>query len=247
MRTQTPHKTLYLDLPEDCIPQDHARQTTARGMVEQLLARGVKPGVVLDLGCGAGNSVDFFGRRIPGVHWIGVDVEDSPQVRARTRTDADVRVFDGVRIPLDDESVDLVFCNQVLQYVRRPEALLSDVARVLRPAGHLVGSTSQLECYLEGTYWNFTPRGFNTLLDEAGLRLVQVRPSIDGMTLILRRLLWIRRIFDQYWDLESPLNRLIGIKGRLGRRSPRQVNARKLLSAGQFCFWAQRADAPADT
>ena len=39
---------------------------------------------------------------------------------------------------------------------------------------------------------------------------------------------------------ESPLNRLIGVFGRVNRLPPQSVNAIKLLLCGHFCFAALR-------
>ena len=54
--------------------------------------------------------------------------------------------FDG-ETPLRRESFDFVYCKQVLEHVLRPEPLIREVARVLRPDGLFAGSTSQLEAF----------------------------------------------------------------------------------------------------
>lgn len=45
--------------------------------------------IILDLGCGTGASIDFFQKIVPNARWIGVDIEDSPEVNSRTRNDAE--------------------------------------------------------------------------------------------------------------------------------------------------------------
>jgi hypothetical protein len=66
------------------------------------------------------------------------------------------------------------------EHVRHPEELLSDIARVLRPGGQSIGSTSQLEPYHSLSLWNYTPYGFRVLVEGAGLKLDKIRPSIDA-------------------------------------------------------------------
>ncbi len=113
------------------LPRDHARQTHAQEIASEAMASMRAP-AVLDLGCGAGDSVDLFRRLDRGAEWIGLDVQDSDEVRMRTRTDAEFHTFDGERIPFDDGRFGLVYSTQVLKHVHRPAPLLAEVARVLR-------------------------------------------------------------------------------------------------------------------
>jgi SAM-dependent methyltransferase len=226
------------------LPADHARQGLADDYIERDVGRAPgRPWRVLDLGCGTGNSVDWFRARDPEIQWIGLDVPGSREASARTRTDAGFEAFDGVCIPFEDHSFDLVYCKQVLEHVRRPEPLLAEVHRVLAPGGYFAGSTSQLEPFHSLSMWNYTPIGLARLVEGAGLRLVELRPSIDAMTLIARRIVGPRRIFDSWWARESPLNRAIDLYGRVRGLDAHTVNATKLLFCGQFLFLAVRQGA----
>lgn len=221
------------------VPADHARQTVAEALAERVWDRA--PGArVVDLGCGPGHSVDFFRSLEPSVRWVGVDLPESPEVAERTRSDAEFLTFDGVSLPLADASADLVFCKQVLEHVERPEPLLAEVGRVVRPGGWFVGSTSQLEPYHSLSQFNYTPVGLARLMEQAGLETVELRPGIDALTLIVRRGLGSPQIFLRWWARESPLNRLVGGFARARRLGPRQANALKLLLCGQFAFAARR-------
>ena len=53
---------------------------------------------MLDLGCGAGDSVDLFRSLNPVVSWVGADIEQSAEVADRTRTDAEFVTFDGTAL-----------------------------------------------------------------------------------------------------------------------------------------------------
>jgi len=231
----------FLELPDGCVPADHSRQQTCEAIVERFCREGIRFGRVLDLGCGDGRSIDFFRRVAPHAKWVGVDIEASPEVRSRRRADGEFHSFDGVHLPFADGDFDLVYCNQVFEHVRRPGPLLVEVARVLAREGRFIGSTSQLECYHSYSYWNYTPFGFYTLLAEAGLRLVEMRPGIDALTLILRRIFRNHRFFERFWTRPSPLNAWYDLAGRIRGRRHDEINARKLLTCGQFCFVAVRA------
>ena len=228
------------DLMGSRIPADHSRSVLADDLAARYLARPDRPPAprVLDLGCGTGDSVDLFRSLEPRVQWTGADIERSPEVAERTRTDADFVTFDGERLPFADRSFDLVYCKQVLEHVRRPQPLLAEAARVLAPGGWLVGSTSHLEAFHSNSVWNYTPYGLMLLAEEARLELVEVRPVIDAFTLIAWRALGTPRFFYRWWARESPPYRAISLLARPARWDHRTVNTAKLVLAGQFTFLA---------
>jgi SAM-dependent methyltransferase len=229
------------DLLGRYIPNDHARQVNARWYLDRVMSGPDPPRRVLDLGCGSGNSVDWFRGHDPAIDWVGVDIADSQEARARRRTDAVFMSYDGVRVPFDDRTFDLVYSSQVLEHVPDPAVHLREIARVLRPGGILVGSTSQLEPYHSMSYWNITPFGFVRLAEAAGLEVRELRPGIDGITLTLRAFLGRPPGFNTWWTSESPLNAEIDDWGRQTGRRPALVNLRKLQVSGQYAFLATRA------
>src|SRR5918997_1461233 len=142
------------------LPTHTSAQVLAEEFIPALLA--TRPGsTVVDLGCGRGDSVEAFRAADPGVRWIGVEVGDSEYA---TRPDVELRVFDGVALPFEDASVDVVFSKQVLEHVERPHQLVADIARVLKPGGVFTGSTSHLEPYHGRSTMNLTPYGLKVLL-----------------------------------------------------------------------------------
>ena len=150
---------------------------------DRLWNGGGKPRV-LDVGCGDGRSLDVFRRRDPTVDWAGIDIADSPAVRKRTSAGASFTVYDGVDIPFAPESFDLIYSKHVLEHVRRPLELLRNVRRTLKPTGYFAGSVSQLEPYHGYSFWNFTPLGFKEVVEEAGLRICEIRPGVDAVSLM---------------------------------------------------------------
>ena len=228
----------------DAIPSDHAGQTLADDFIASRPGAAAGRWRVLDLGCGTGDSVDAFRACDPAVKWTGLDVAGSREVGERTRTDATFVTFDGRSIPFEDESFELVYCKQVLEHVSAPAPLLAEVARVLAPDGRFAGSTSQLEPFHSQSTFNYTPFGLRALLREAGMELDEVRPGIDGATLIAHRLCgsgrYLRSRWGRWWRGPSPLNRVIDGYGALRGMDARAVNANKLLFCGQFAFVARR-------
>ncbi len=235
-------KLLLRRVLEDCVPSDHARQVE----IEHYLKRVLKlqeidrPYRVLDLGCGTGKSMKYFRSLNANIDWYGIDIESSPEVLSRTEHNERLITFDGINIPFADGHFDLVYSNQVLEHVRHPRALLEEVSRILKPGGAFVGSTSHLEPFHSYSVWNFTPYGFSLLMKEAKLKLLELRPSIDSLTLIVRRGLGAPRLLNIFWRFESPLNLLITLVGKLFRASNSFINSLKLLFCGQFIFYATK-------
>jgi SAM-dependent methyltransferase len=221
------------------IPNDHSRQVSSYYYVDYLIGKGYTIKTVMDLGCGIGSSVEYFRKIIPDLRWIGVDIEDSPEAKMRVRNDADFYSFDGVNIPFPDNSFDLIYSNQVFEHVRRPRKLLKEIYRVLKKEGFFVGSVSQLEPCHSYSVWNYTPYGFRLLVEDAELKLLELRPSIDAITLILWHGLGRPKCLSQ-WNRESLLNKLINFYGKITRKSNTYINAVKLLFCGQFCFLVRK-------
>lgn len=225
------------ELMHDCIPDDHARQVNSRYYLDEAMSSAGAPDRVVDLGCGRGTSAGLFRRHDPKVRWVGVDIRDSPEAHQRRPGQDPVVYYDGIRLPFRTDGVPLIYSHQVFEHVARPRELLREVGRVLRPGGLFIGSTSQFEPYHSFSLWNYTPYGFRVLVEEAGLALDEIRPSLDGVTLIMRTYHSTRKKqYGRYWEEESPLNTEIDTWARSTRRRTALVNLRKLTFCGQFAF-----------
>ncbi|HAM25088.1 MAG TPA: class I SAM-dependent methyltransferase [Actinobacteria bacterium] len=223
------------DLIGDLIPDDHARQVQSTYYVEQVMTSEQKPSLVVDLGCGLGRTARLFRRFDPSVKWLGIDISDSPESLAREATEGIV-LYDGEHLPLADNSIPLIYCHQVLEHVRRPWITLAEVERVLQPGGLFIGSTSQFEPYHSYSVWGYTLFGFRLLIEGVNLQVEELRPGIDGVTLINRAYNGRRPEDSKWFGEESPVNQEIDKWGKSTRRGAKLVNNRKLEFCGQFAF-----------
>jgi SAM-dependent methyltransferase len=206
-------------------------------------SRGEGQLTLLDLGCGTGDSYEELAQKDQRIRWIGLDIIDSEEVKARARRSLPFCAFDGVRIPLADDSIDIAYSRQVFEHVRHPESLIRETYRVLKPGSSFVGSTSHLEPFHSRSYWNYTPYGFCVLLRDAGFHSIVVRPGIDSLSLIGRRwlaYLKLASLAEPFFKIESPMNVFSELALRLLGEPANRRNAFKLLFTGQFCFSARK-------
>lgn len=222
----------------DIVPDREARQYSSQVLISKLKESWSGARLrVLDLGCGDGKSIDWFKGCGLDVDWKGLDIEDSPEAKSRKRTDGEFRSYNGVDIPFDDSSFDVVFSNQVFEHVRHPETVLREICRVLCKGGIFMGSVSYLEPFHSYSLFNFTPLGWYTINVENGLTPTLLAGGIDALALI-RRSLRFAEAGENIWTC-SPLNKEIIEDDSL---SIRAKNYKMLLSSGHMVFSSTKSE-----
>jgi SAM-dependent methyltransferase len=108
--------------------------------LDKLRAFGVLHGRWLDLGCGIGEYTPLLvSYGADGA--VGIDPDESRIAVAidahRDDRTVEFRHAVGEALPLEDGSIDGVLLNEVLEHVADERVALSEIARVLRPGGHL--------------------------------------------------------------------------------------------------------------
>jgi SAM-dependent methyltransferase len=111
---------------------------------------GREPGVALDAACGTGRFAEFLVR--PGHRVIGVDSSPDMLAHARLRVpDGEFHVAELDRLPLPDDSADVIVCALALVHVPWLQPVMAEFARVLRPGGDLVISDVHHELVTRGS------------------------------------------------------------------------------------------------
>jgi SAM-dependent methyltransferase len=127
---------------------EYRRQIAGDGFPDRMLDRGLfrREAQILDVGCGAGQSLRVLGIHRPALR-VGVDVDlDSLALGCRIAEEEneDIQLMRGTAhaLPFRDESFSHVVTRVTLNYLRQREAL-HEMIRVLRPGGFFY-------CRLEG-------------------------------------------------------------------------------------------------
>ena len=144
-------------------------------------------GFLLDVGCGRKPYERLFENRVQ--RYVGIEYSPTSGYRGNT---ADI-CGDVSAIPLTCCSVDTVLCTEVLEHVPDPDAVVREIARVLKPGG-VVLCTAPFVYPVHDTFdfFRYSSAGMETLMTRHGLEVQEILPlSGTGLTLaIMLNLYW---------------------------------------------------------
>lgn len=116
---------------------------------------------VLDVGAGAGivAEMDFRGKagRI-----CGIDLD--PRVTSNPYLD-DGQIADAGAIPYPDKSFDIVFADNVMEHLDKPQEVFKEISRVLKPGGMLLFKTPNRTHYMP-LIARLTPHKFHQFVNR---------------------------------------------------------------------------------
>jgi len=192
---------------------------------------------VVDLGAGIGiASVAFAGAGAARVIALEPDPSDEvgrgAMMRLEPSSIVDVVGAVGEGIPLPGGIADVVYCRQVLHHATDLEAMVTEMARILKPGGmfiacreHVVDDDAQKAAFLAGHPVNRLAGGENAFrldeylaaIDHAGLRLIDALGPWDS---VINAFPTVRtkRALDRY--AARMLRRRYGTVGRVAARIP---------------------------
>jgi 2-polyprenyl-3-methyl-5-hydroxy-6-metoxy-1,4-benzoquinol methylase len=160
--------------------------------------------IIVDAGCGLGYKSNWFARLAPNSTVLGIDIS-SAVLKAADEYRSSPNLFflkgDISDTGIQEKSVDLVVCDQVLMHTESPETTFTHLTDIVRPGG-------ELACYVYAK--KAVPR---ELLDDHFRRRTHQISSdemwrfAEQLTLLGRRLSELRVTF------EAPDIPMLGIKG----------------------------------
>ena len=133
-------------------------------------------GRLLDVGCGTKPYREFFGAD----EHVGIDWGNSLH-----RLDAE-HIGSAEELPFPDDSFDTVLCTEVIEHLRHPARAVGEMARVLKPGGHLILTAPFIHGLHEvpHDYFRFTGFGLCSLVEDVNLSVVLLKTRGGRFTVL---------------------------------------------------------------
>ena len=193
-------------------------------------SRGLK---VLEIGCGLGTDGAQFSKA--GAEYTGVDLTEAAIELARRRFElfdlpGSFRTADAERLDFPDESFDLVYSHGVLHHTPDTAAAISEIHRVLKPAGRAVVMLYHRDSYNYRINISLLRRaGARLLKSEGGLKFVHLITG-EPISSLREHSKMMRAQEESYLKPDEFLNRNTDGAGNPLARVYSREEARKLFS-----------------
>ncbi len=203
-------------------------QAIGAGLLESLDLMKINPTLILDLGSGAGHDAKQLAARYPAAQIIQLDLS-ATMLHASKCHNTHFLCADAEIIPLQSNSVDLVFSNALLPWLPDSEVIFREVRRVLKPGGLFLfssfGPDTLKECNQVLSQMRMRTVHENALLmdmHDLGDQLVQASfesPVMDSSLLTLEYsspFALIRDLHRTGWSYAMPSIKKPALKAFLG-------------------------------
>lgn len=95
---------------------------------------------LLDVGCGSGDRTIHIANHfnIDYTQAHGVDFNEQQVEACKKIFNARIIDLESQNLPYDDNTFDLVNCNQVLEHIRNSETIINEISRVTKVGGYII-------------------------------------------------------------------------------------------------------------
>jgi malonyl-CoA O-methyltransferase len=118
---------------------DFVHAATRDGLLARIEPLLIQAKTVVDLGTATGTANRLLNKRFPKARVIAIDIAHNMLQKARKRKSwlakTSFAQADATALPFANESIDVIFCNQLLPWFENPDPVFSEVARVLTKGG----------------------------------------------------------------------------------------------------------------
>ena len=139
---------------------------TNLGKIDNLRNSQEEPQLFVELGCGEGTDIFLIREALQKAspNWQIIGLEGDPyyleicQFKKKSYqigNEVEFQSFDITQpLPFPNESVNVVYCSEVIEHIPKPEDLLLEIKRILRPDGYLLITTPNEPNVLQRSYWD---------------------------------------------------------------------------------------------
>ncbi|MFZ2545281.1 MAG: class I SAM-dependent methyltransferase [Candidatus Saccharimonadales bacterium] len=168
---------------ERMVPEFHKNHLIYAEHVTRYLAAKpvVKDKIVLDIASGSGYGTKILSEAAKYVY--GVDVNDKAIIYSKENyagKNIEYRIGDGEKIPLDDNSIDVVVTFETIEHIKNYKKFLSEVKRVLKNDGLLILSTPNDVEFAEGNHFHLHEFKYDELVNLAKKYFKNIAPYFQS-------------------------------------------------------------------
>jgi malonyl-CoA O-methyltransferase len=124
---------------------DYVFAATRDGLMARIEPVTIDADIVIDLGSATGAAGRLLEKRFKGARVVATDLSlpmlNKAQSKKRWLAKTGYVQADASALPFADQSVDVIFANQLLPWIPQPESIFGEISRVLRKDGLFVFST----------------------------------------------------------------------------------------------------------
>ncbi|MBR9847723.1 MAG: class I SAM-dependent methyltransferase [Algicola sp.] len=150
-------------------------------------------GTLLDVGCGKMPYKDYLMTNSDISEYIGLDIENAIEYDSHIKPDF---TWDGVTMPFEKNSYNCAMATEVLEHCPKPELILKEINRVLKPEGILFFTVPFLWNLHEvpNDQYRYTPFALKRHLIASGFKDVEIKATGGWHASMGQMLgLWVRR------------------------------------------------------
>jgi ubiquinone/menaquinone biosynthesis C-methylase UbiE len=146
-----------------------------------------KNGILLEIGFGSGNALLNF----KNLGWEVIGIETSKIRCEQMKIKNNIRTINtsGYKIPLENQTVDVIYMNQAFEHMPHPKLALQEYYRVLKSGGQIIMTVPNISCVqaqLSGSKWRgieaprhlylYSKKTLNNILTLSGFKEVSIKP-----------------------------------------------------------------------
>jgi len=148
---------------------------------------------VLDVGCGKMPYKEFILKHSNVTKYVGLDIENALEYDKIIKPDI---TWDGINMPIADNSYHTIIATEVLEHCFEPEVLLKESYRVLKPQGHFFFTVPFLWNLHEtpNDAYRYTPYAIKRHLTNVGFKDITLEATGGWHASMAQMLgLWVKR------------------------------------------------------